>query len=232
VGATPVPVAVRPDGSDDLEALLVAARTARLVVLATPANPTGAQVTEGLAEFVRTASRTALVVVDEAYFEYGDPAVSGLDLFHDGAEVVVLRTFSKAWGLAGARIGYAVMAPSLRAVARAAQDTFEVSALAFRAARAALDDADEVARRTAENAAVRGRLAAWLDELGAPCWNSRTNFVCSRPPDAEGFAARLAEQGIIVRVISPFGDPTRVRIGVPALADEQRVRDAIEVALR
>ena len=82
------------------------------------------------------------VIVDRARStgdEYAPPRVTGLDLFHAGHEVVVLRTFSKAWGLAGARIGYAVMAPALRAVARSAQDTFEVSAAAFEAARASLD---------------------------------------------------------------------------------------------
>jgi histidinol-phosphate aminotransferase len=232
VGAVPVPIPVRADGSDDLDALLEASRDARLVVLATPANPTGCQVTAGMREFVAEASKTAMVVVDEAYFEYGDPATSGLDLLHEGAEVVVLRTFSKAWGLAGARIGYGVMAPDLRRIARAAQDTFEVSALAFRAARAALGDSDEVARRVAENAAVRGRLQELLDEFDAPCYDSRANFVCTHPRDAEGFARKLLDRGIVVRVITPFGDPTRVRIGVPAAADEERVRAAIIAALR
>jgi histidinol-phosphate aminotransferase len=231
VGAVPVPVAVRRDGSDDLDGLLEAARTARLVVLATPANPTGRQVVDGMREFVAEASKTALVVIDEAYHEYGDPAVSGVDLFREGAEVAVLRTFSKAWGLAGARIGYAVMSPALRMVARTAQDTFEVSAIAFHAALAALDDADEVARRVRENAEVRARLMTLLAAHGAPCYDSRANFVCALPPDADGFAARLAELGIIVRVITPFGDPTRVRIGVPALADEDRVHAAIVAAL-
>jgi histidinol-phosphate aminotransferase len=232
VGATPVPVPVRADGSDDLDSLLAAARDARLVVLATPANPTGCQVMSGMREFVAEASKSALVVIDEAYFEYGDPATSGLDLFREGAEVVVLRTFSKAWGLAGARIGYAVMAPALRAVARSAQDTFEVSAIAFRAALAALDDGDEVRRRVEENAAVRARLLELFEEFESPCYESRANFVCTLPRDAEAFAARMAEQGIIVRVIGPFGDATRVRVGVPAAADEERVRSAIARALR
>ncbi len=131
-----------------------------------PNNPTGRVVLEGLEEFVADVAPHALVLLDEAYHEYAPPRVTGLDLFHAGHEVVVLRTFSKAWGLAGARIGYAVMAPALQAVARSAQDTFEVSAATFEAARASLDDADVVAARMVENARVRAALEAHLTALG------------------------------------------------------------------
>jgi histidinol-phosphate aminotransferase len=230
-GAEPLPVPTRPDGSDDLEALAAAAREAAVVVLATPNNPTGRVVLEGLEDFVADVAPHALVLLDEAYHEYAPPRVTGLDLFQAGHEVVVLRTFSKAWGLAGARIGYAVMAPALRAVARSAQDTFEVSAAAFEAARASLDDADVVAARTVENARVRAALEEHLTALGAAPWPSAANFVCAKPPDPDAFAARLAEHGILVRPTAQFGAPDRVRIGVPAEADLERVLQAITDAL-
>jgi histidinol-phosphate aminotransferase len=231
-GGIAVPVPVREDGTDDLAALAAAARDADVVVLATPANPTGRYVATGLEEFVREASRHALVIVDEAYHEYAPPAVSGLDLLKAGHELVVLRTFSKAWGLAGVRVGYAIMPPALRDVARAAQDTFEVSSLAFAAATASLADLDEIARRAAENAAVRDAIEAALAAAGVPYWPSAANFVCAQPADPEGFTRRLADQGIVVRVIGAFGDPTRVRIGVPAAEHRDRVLAAIAAAAR
>jgi histidinol-phosphate aminotransferase len=230
-GATPLPVPTRSDGTDDLDALAAAAREASVVVLATPNNPTGRVVLEGLEAFVADVAPHALVMLDEAYHEYAPPRVTGLDLFHAGHDVVVLRTFSKAWGLAGARIGYGIMAPRLRAVARSAQDTFEVSAAAFEAARASLDDADIVAERMVENARVRSALEERFAALGADCWPSAANFVCVRPPDPDAFAARLAEHGILVRPTAQFGAPDRVRVGVPAEADLERLLAAITDAL-
>ncbi len=226
-GADPVPVPTRRDGTDDLDALLAAARSASVVVLATPNNPTGRVVTEGLEAFVAEASQHALVLIDEAYHEYAPTRTTGVDLFRAGHEVIVLRTFSKAWGLAGCRIGYAILAPALQRVARSVQETFEVSALSYVAARASLDDHAIVAERLAENATVRAALESCLGDCGADPWTSAANFVSAGPPDPERFAERMAAEGIIVRVTTAFGDPARVRIGVPGEADAPRVFAAI-----
>ena len=172
------------------------------------------------------------MLLDEAYHEYAPPRVTGLDLFHAGHEVVVLRTFSKAWGLAGARIGYAVMDPALQAVARSAQDTFEVSAATFAAARASLDDADVIAARMVENARVR-------DRHGGALRRARHRLL------AVGHELRVREAARSRRVRGAdggardprparrrvFGAPERVRIGVPAEADADRVLAAITAAL-
>ncbi len=229
-GGIAVAVPTLPDGRDDLAGLAAAAPGASVVVLATPANPTGRYVADGLAEFVAEASKHALVIVDEAYYEYAPAGPSGLDLLRDGAEVVVLRTFSKAWGLAGLRIGYAIMSPALRAVARSAQDTFEVSALAFRAAEASLQDAAEIVRRAEENARVRAALQEALGARGVPFWESGANFVCASPAEPAAFIAALAAEGVIVRSTAAFGDPDRVRIGVPAEGDLPRLLAALRSA--
>jgi histidinol-phosphate aminotransferase len=229
-----IPVPLLPGGDEDLDGLAEAARDARVVVLATPANPTGRWVAEGLREFAERASRDALVVVDEAYAEYAPPVTTGIDLVRDGMPVVALRTFSKIWGLAGARIGYAVLPATLAEHARTVQDTFEVNTLAQVAALASLtEDLDEIARRAAENARVRDALQAHLDARGVGYYPSAANFVCCRPPgeDADGFAARMTAAGALVRALRVFGDPERVRIGLPAEDDLPRLLAAVDAAL-
>jgi histidinol-phosphate aminotransferase len=230
VGATPVPLL--PGGDDDLEALAASARDARIVVLATPANPTGRWVSEGMREFVEEASRHALVIVDEAYVDYAPPVTTGVELVREGAPIVSLRTFSKIWGLAGLRIGYAVMPATLVAHVRSVQDTFEVSTLAQVAALASLDDTGEIARRAAENARVRDAFESHLGAAGIEYYPSAANFVCCRPPDeAVAFSARMAAAGALVRPLAVFGDPERVRIGLPAEPDLPRLLGAVDAAL-
>jgi histidinol-phosphate aminotransferase len=227
-----LPVPLLDGGDDDLEALAAAAPRARMVVLATPANPTGRWVAEGMREFVEAASRHALVVVDEAYVDYAPPVPTGLDLVKEGAPIVSLRTFSKIWGLAGLRIGYAVMPATLAAHARSVQDTFEVSTLAQVAALASLQDTGEIARRAAENARVRSALEAHLADRGVEYYPSAANFVCCRPADdAVAFSARMTAAGALVRPLAVFGDPERVRIGLPAEPDLPRLLGAVDAAL-
>ena len=198
---------------DDLEALAAAGRDAAVVVLASPNNPTGRVVIEGLEEFVAAVSTPRAGAPREAYREYAPPRVTGLDLFHAGHEVVVLRTLSKAWGLAGARVGYAVMDPALQAVARSAQDTFEVSAATFAAARASLDDADVIAGRMVEKPASA---TGWRrsSPRSASTAGRRPRTSCARAARSGRVRVeRMAEQGILVRPTAVFGAPDRVRIG-------------------
>lgn len=230
LGGRGIPVAVGPGGADDLDGLAEAAKEARAVFLATPANPTGHLVTDGLEAFCRTAAERSLVVIDEAYAEYApEPSVVN-DLIRSGLPIVSLRTFSKIYGLAGLRIGYGVLAEELAGAVRACQETFETSALGQAAALASLDDDAEIGRRVVENDAVRAELSALLLELGLAPYPSSTNFVTCRPVDPDGFVGALAARGVIVRGLEVFGDPERVRIGVPARADAERVLAAIRAA--
>ncbi len=231
VGATAVPVATHADGRDDLAALVEVAPRVALLFLATPANPTGRRVEDGLAEFAAAVSEDTLLVVDEAYHEYHRADVSAVDLVRDGAPIVALRTFSKIFGLAGARIGWAALPAPLARHARALQETFEVGTLPQAAALASLEDPEEIGRRAAANARVRAALETWFAERGVEHWSSTTNFVAIRPSDPALVVERAAERGVLVRRLTAFGDPTRVRIGVPAEADLPRALAALEWAL-
>ncbi len=230
LGGEGIPVPVGPDGADDLDGLAAAAADARVVFLATPANPTGHVVLRGLERFARDAGEHALVVVDEAYDEYAPPRRTAIELLREGLPLVSLRTFSKIYGLAGMRIGYGIMPVAIAGAVRACQETFETSAVAQAAALASLADGDEIARRVDENAEVRARLAGHLAQLGLDPYPSAANFVTCRPPDPPGLVARLAEQGVVVRGLAVFGDAARVRIGVPGRGDAERVLDAISAA--
>jgi histidinol-phosphate aminotransferase len=123
------------------------------------------------------------------------------------------------------------MPAALTRHARALQETFEVGTLPQAAALASLDEPEEIARRATENARVRGALEAWLAERGVDHWPSTTNFVAVRPADPAGVVERAAAHGVLVRQMTAFGDPSRVRIGVPAEADLSRALAALEPAL-
>ncbi len=181
----------------------------RVVYLTTPHNPTGSETT--LSEIETIADRTddrTLVIVDEAYGEYTD-AESASTLLDDRDDVAVLRTFSKAYGLAGLRLGYALV-PDDWADAYARVNTpFAASEIACRAGIAALDD-DEHVQRTVETA--RWARSYLREELDVRTWSSGGNFVLAEVGDAAGVADRAQRAGVIVRDCSSFGLPDCVRI--------------------
>jgi histidinol-phosphate aminotransferase len=217
-GGTPVPVPLTSGHVHDVDAMLAAVtdRT-RLVLLCNPNNPTGTAVDEdALQRLVDGVPDDVLVVVDEAYREYVDPAAvpDALELFAGRPNVAVTRTFSKAYALAGLRVGYCVAAPEVAAAVRKCQVPFSVTALAQEAAIAALGDAEEVARRAKLTVAERDRVRAALLEAGYEVPPSQANFVWlplgERSAD---FAEACLAAGVLVR---PFAtDGVRVTIGLP-----------------
>ncbi|MBF9334845.1 aminotransferase class I/II-fold pyridoxal phosphate-dependent enzyme [Microbacterium lacticum] len=216
-GSTAVTVPNDADGRHDLEAMAdaVTDRT-RMIIVCTPNNPTGPVVTQaGFDAFLARVPADVLIVLDEAYAEFvTDPdAVDGARVLAAGhPNVVVLRTFSKAYGLAGLRVGYAVGDPRVLAAARSAGIPLSVTAAAEQAALASLDAEDELRERVAELAARRDELAARLRETGWDVPEAQGNFVWLPAGDralevAEAFEAA----GLIVR---PFaGDGVRISIG-------------------
>jgi len=215
-GATTVRVPLRPDATHDLDAMSAAVtdRT-RVVLVCTPNNPTGPIVTAGaLSAFLATVPPRVLVVVDEAYVEFvRDPAAaSGLALLADHPNVVVLRTFSKAYGLAGLRVGYAIAHPDVATSIRKATPPFAVTDLSQAAAVASLEAQAELDVRIEEIVRERITMVAALRDQGWDVPDSEANFVwLPLGDDALDFAA--ACDPVSVR---PFaGEGVRVSIGAP-----------------
>jgi histidinol-phosphate aminotransferase len=216
-GGTAVRVPLREHALDlDAMAAAITERT-RLVFVCNPNNPTSTALgARALTEFADRVPRDVLIVVDEAYREYADPALvpDGLALLGDRPNVAVLRTFSKAYGLAGLRVGYCVAPPGIAAHVRRTQVPFSVSALAQRAAVVALGEGAEVARRASLTVAERDRVTGELRALGHEVPDSRANFVwLPLGEDSADFARHCADGKVMVR---PFtGEGVRVTIGLP-----------------
>jgi histidinol-phosphate aminotransferase len=200
----------------------VTSRT-KMVFICNPNNPTGTYVTEGdVIAFLEEIRNDVIVVFDEAYFEY----VTATDypdsrkLLDRFRNIVILRTFSKAYSLSGVRIGYAMADPEVVTILHMVRQPFNVNRLAQAAARAALRHSEALADRIEENNSERSRVAKELLELGFTVPESQTNFLLAVPggPDSN-IVDRLMDLGIIVRSGAPWGLGTesfRVSIGTPA----------------
>ena len=218
----------------DVDALIAAItpRT-KLVMLGTPNNPTGTVVTRaGLERVVAALPERALLVVDEAYHEYAAawPEVDhadGLALAARDPRVVVLRTFSKIYGLAGLRVGYGVAHPIVIDLLGRVGRTFNVSSLAQVAARAALGDRDFVARSAAHARTTIEQLRA-LTRPGLTVLPSLGNFVlidCHRP--STKVYDQLLRRGVIVRPMAAWGLPEHIRVSIASAPDMPRVTEAL-----
>lgn len=215
-GAVPVRVPLRTDEGHDLAAMAdaITDRT-RLVLICQPNNPTGvAATTAELEAFLARVPSDVLVVIDEAYVEFvTDPDVpDGLDVYRRHPNVAVLRTFSKAYGLAGLRIGYAIAHEEVAAALRACAVPFGVSGVAQAAALAALDFEDVLRERVRRIIDARAQVTTALRAQGWQLPASQANFVWLRLGDmSQAFAAFCDERGLAVR---PYGDEgVRITVG-------------------
>lgn len=218
-GGRAVKVALR-EHALDVDALIagVTGRT-RMVVVCTPNNPTSTAVSErDLRKLLDAVPSDVLVVLDEAYRQFvtAEDTIDGLDLAREYDNVAVLRTFSKAYGLAGLRAGYCVADPAVTATLRKVVTTFSVSAVAQAAALACLEPAaeKELSERVAEVVAERARVMERLSELGMRVPDSQANFLWLPLGDRSAeFAQECERQGIILRAFPGAG--VRVTIGAP-----------------
>ncbi len=226
-GARLIEAPMRGD-SFDLEAILAAIDgNTRIVFLANPNNPTGTMLEAAVVDgFLARIPGHVVLVLDEAYYEFarhfatlkGIAYSKSLDYVRQGASVVVLRTFSKAHGLAGLRVGYGLGPAELLGYCARMRNTFSVSSVAQAAALASLDD-DEHIRRVVENNTIQSRdLSQGLLGLGYRVVPTSANFLyCDLGEDAAAMANRLLDEGVAVRPMGHWGAPhcIRVTIGTP-----------------
>ncbi len=223
-GGTLIEVPTLNDGFD-LEAIASAINSdTRIIYLANPNNPTGTLVSaRDVDRFVERVPSHVVVILDEAYCDFaqyfaaerGVDYSHGLDYIRQGRKVVVLRTFSKAHGLAGVRIGYGIGPAELMPYFARMRTTFSVSTVAQAAALAALDDEAHTHKALANNAEQARVLTEGISELGyrvVPTW---ANFLyCEIGDDAAAVAKRLQQDGVIVRPLVPWGAPTAIRVTI------------------
>jgi histidinol-phosphate aminotransferase len=220
----------------DLDALLAAVtpRT-KLVYICQPNNPTGTMnTTDELDAFFEQVPEHVLTVVDQAYFEYIDRPdyPDAVERYvKAGQRVVVLRTFSKIYGLAGLRVGYAVGPPDVCAALAKVRRPFDVTTPAQVAALASLDDTTEIVRRRELNASGLARLEAVLREHGFDPVPSVGNFLYVEAGDGHALFERLLREGIIVRPLGGFGAPGAVRITVGTPEELEAFAEALSRVL-
>lgn len=220
-GATSIQVPLRNDFDHDLSAMAAAVNDrTRVVIICTPNNPTGTAVaaTE-LHEFMARIPADVVVVIDEAYAEFVTDsfAVAGMDFFRTYPNVVVLRTFSKAYGLAGLRVGYAIAPTQIADLLRRTAIPFGVSGIAQAAALAALEHEAEAFAQVRLIVAERERVTAELAGQGWGLAEMSANFYwLPTGADSAAIQAACADAGVAVR---PFPEGLRITIGEPAAND-------------
>ena len=202
----------------------------KLVYLANPNNPTGTWFgLEALSGFLRRVPRGVLVVVDEAYAEFGEDGASAVSLLAAHPQLIVTRTFSKAYALAGLRVGFALAHPDCIAVFERIRESFNVNMAGLAAAEAALADTAHLRWVLARNAEEREKLDAALTARGWFVHPSRTNFLLvefgARTADIE---AGLLERGIVPRPMGGYGLPECLRITVGDRDENRRLLAALE----
>jgi histidinol-phosphate aminotransferase len=227
IGAARAATGPQPLGHDlDALAALVTART-KLVFLANPNNPTGTWLEEApLQAFMAALPPQVLVVLDEAYSEYArEHAVpDGTRWLAQFPNLIVVRTFSKAYGLAGLRVGYALSDPEVADLLNRVRQPFNVNSLALSGASAALGDRAHVERTVTTNRAGLLQLRAGLGALGLRVPPSAANFVLAElATEARALFAALQREGVIVRPVGNYGLPNHLRISTGTEAQNARL---------
>jgi histidinol-phosphate aminotransferase len=234
LGAVPVRVPL-DDGRYDLDALLDAITPrAKVVYLCNPNNPTGTMNTRAEVDaYFERVPEHVLTVLDQAYFEYiDDPEYpDGIEeAFKRGHRVLVVRTFSKIYGLAGLRVGWGVGSPNVVTAIAKVRRAFDLNSQAQAAAIASLGDTAEVERRRRINAEERVRVVEILERHGFACVGPAVaNFVYaeSGEDDARPLFEALLREGVIVRPLSGFGAPSAVRVTVGSPEDNGFLDEAL-----
>ena len=234
IGAVGIEVPARDFGHDLYAMLAAITPETRMVFIANPNNPTGTLLPgEELEDFLAEVPQDVLVVLDEAYNEYLPHPVryDSIPWLRSFPNLIVTRTFSKAYGLAGLRVGFALASAEVADLMNRVRQPFNVSSLALAAAAAALADDEFVARSFEINALEMKRITDGLLDLGLEYIPSFGNFVAFRAGDAAKVNRTLLEQGVIVRPIAGYGLPEHLRVSVGLESENARFLEALERSL-
>ena len=234
-GAVPVEVPLK-DSMTDLDGMLerIGPKT-RLVFLTNPHNPTGGLIAKpALDEFVTALPADVVLIIDEAYIEFvREPnCPNSVDYLDSGKIIVGLRTFSKAYGLAGLRVGYGVMPSFLVEILNRIRQPFNVNSLAQAAAIAALDDQAFLKDTVALVAEELGYICAALDDRGIEYLKSQANFLLIKVgKNANQVFEDLLKLGVIVRSMTSYGYPDSIRVNIGLHDENVRMLEALDTVL-
>lgn len=223
------------DFGHDLEAMLKAVTSqTRVIFLANPNNPTGTLLRGAeLHAFLCALSPRVVVVLDEAYDEYLPPELKSKSIswLREFPNLIVTRTFSKAYGLAGLRVGYALAHPSVADLMNRVRQPFNVNSIALAAAAAGLNDDEFVAKSYELNRSGLKRITEGVTRLGLDYIPSHGNFISVRVEDGAAVFNRLLRRGVIVRPIAGYGMPRHLRVSTGLAAENERFLEALALSL-
>lgn len=229
VGATGIVVTAKAYGHD-LDAMLerITSRT-KIIFIANPNNPTGTWLeTSALKQFLEKVPDRVIVVLDEAYIEYLADVEDTIPWLNDFHNLVITRTFSKAYGLAGLRVGYALSHPEVADLLNRVRQPFNVNSLAQAAALASLGDEDYLQQARDINAQGMQQLIKGVEQLGFDYIPSKANFLTINVhANAGELYEELLQEGVIVRPVANYGLPQHLRVSIGLEAENQRFLEAL-----
>jgi histidinol-phosphate aminotransferase len=235
VGATGVVVPAKEFGHD-LEAMLLAITPkTRMVFVANPNNPTGTLIGKvELKKFLSLVPKHTLIILDEAYDEYltDELKAESIGWLAEFTNLVISRTFSKAYGLAGLRVGFGVTSKAIADLMNRVRQPFNVNSIAQAAAVASLGDDEFVERTRALNQAGMVQITQGLEKLGLTFIPSFANFVSFKVADARGVYERLLDQGVIVRPIANYEMPDYLRVSIGLFSENARFLEVLAQAIK
>lgn len=236
IGAKGVAVPAR-DYGHDLPAMLAAITPkTRMIFIANPNNPTGTFLTkEALAEFIAQVPQNVLVVLDEAYYEYVSEAerAPSVEWIAQYPNLIVSRTFSKAYGLAGLRAGYAISHPEIADLMNRVRQPFNMNSLSLRAAEVVLDDAEYLAESIRVNQHGMAQLVSFCEQNQLSYIPSHGNFLTIEVgPKAAEIYQQLLRAGVIVRPVAGYQLPNHLRVSIGLPAENQAFIDAMSNLLK
>ncbi|KAF0814254.1 Histidinol-phosphate aminotransferase [Andreprevotia sp. IGB-42] len=223
------------DYGHDLEAMLAAIRPdTRVVWIANPNNPTGTLARPGdLIEFLEKCPKDVLVVLDEAYTEFlpQEKRSDSISWLRQFPNLLVCRTFSKAYGLAGLRVGFALMSEEVAGIINRVRRPFNVNNLALAAAEAALDDIEFLRESVRINTEGMAQITGALQRLGIPFIQSWGNFVTFHVGDAKALNQYMLQNGVILRPLAGYNMPDSLRVSIGLPQENARFIEVLEAAL-